>query len=213
MQTALVKLNIPFSQACERNKDPILEVIQPYLVTSKSVLEIGTGTAQHALHFAQHLPHLNWQTSDQLQYLDGINAQIDNAKQHNNELDNLLSPFQLDVTQAKWLADLDKEQNYDAVYTANTFHIMDWSMVKAFFKGLPQVVKPASYLIVYGPFKYQGKFTSASNQSFDQDLRSRGVGSAIRAFEEVDNLAQAAGFTLVKDVAMPANNQCLIWQC
>ena len=209
-------MDIPFSAACERNKDVILDAISPYLRNTKSVLEIGSGTAQHALHFAQNLPHLNWQTSDQCDYLAGVNAQIDNAKSNSNELVNLLSPIQLDVTQENWLAELlidkSKEQAYGAVYTANTFHIMDWSMVRAFFTGVQQVSKQGTYLVVYGPFKYQGKFTSASNQDFDQDLQNRGVGSGIRDFEEVDKLSKSAGFVLIKDIAMPANNQCLIWQ-
>lgn len=205
-------MNIPFSQACERNKDPILEAIQPYLQDAKSVLEIGSGTGQHALYFAQNLSHLTWQTSDQAQYLDGINAQINNAKQHNQELSNLINPFELDVTQPDWLPKALAGQKFDAVYSANTLHIMAWNQVKAFFAGLPEVVAKDTYLIIYGPFKYQGKFTSESNEVFDQDLISRGVGSAIRDFEEVDQLAKEVGFRLVKDIAMPANNQCLIWR-
>jgi len=206
-------LNIPFSQACERNKDPILEVIRPFLKDAKSVLEVGSGTGQHGLYFAQNLNSLSWQTSDQIQYLDGINAQIENARQNSLELTNLLSPFALDVTQPQWLPNKLAHLKYDAVYSANTFHIMAWAQVQAFFEGLPQVVSKGSYLIVYGPFKYKGQFTSDSNESFDQDLRSRGVGSAIRDFEEVDQLAKMVGFNLVKDIAMPANNQCLVWQC
>ena len=90
---------------------------------------------------------------------------------------------------------------------------MAWAQVQAFFVGLPQVTSNGSYLMVYGPFKYKGKFTSASNESFDQDLRSRGVGSAIRDFEEVNQLAKEVGFKLINDITMPANNQCLVWQC
>ncbi|MBX2849301.1 MAG: DUF938 domain-containing protein [Acidiferrobacterales bacterium] len=208
----MAEFNLPFSQACERNKDPILEVIQPHLKQAKSVLEIGSGTGQHALYFAQNLVHLNWQTSDQEMYLAGINAQINNAKDHDRGLSNLLSPFELDVTQKHWLPKSLQNQKYDAIYSANTLHIMAWPQVEALFEGLYQVTKEGTYLIVYGPFKYQGKFTSESNGVFDQDLRSRGVGSAIRDIEAADKLANSAGFKLVEDVAMPANNQCLIWQ-
>ncbi len=206
-------MQFPFSQACERNKDPILDVIRPLLKDLRSVLEVGSGTGQHALCFAQQLPHITWQTSDQAPYLAGINAQIDNAKEHNSELSNLLSPIQLDVTQTSWLPESLTGQQYDAIYSANTLHIMAWPQVQAFFAGLHQVIRSGTYLIIYGPFKYHGQYTSGSNQNFDQDLRTRGVGSGIRNFEDVDKLAKESGLDLMNDIAMPANNQCLIWQC
>lgn len=197
-------LNLPFSQACERNKDIIFETIRPFLVSAGSVLEIGSGTGQHSLYFANNCPHLSWQTSDQSFYLDGIRAQLSN-----NQVANILSPLELDVNQATWIADAVR---YDIVYTANTLHIMRWSDVQAFFNGLGQVTKSGSVLIIYGPFKYAGEFTSSSNSTFDQSLRAGGQGSAIRDFEAVEQLAITNGFSLVMDVAMPANNQCLIWR-
>lgn len=198
-------IELPFSAACERNKDPILSVISPYLLQAQSVLEIGSGTAQHAIHFASHHAHLEWQTSDQLSYLQGIQAQLDVAK-----IDNVKSPVILDVNQSPWLS---TPRQYDVVYTANTFHIMNEADVKAFFAGLIDILKPASgTLIVYGPFNYQGKFTSQSNAEFDQRLRDRGVGSAIRDIEWLQELATVQGLELREDYKMPANNQCLIWQ-
>jgi cyclopropane fatty-acyl-phospholipid synthase-like methyltransferase len=202
-------ITIPFSDACERNKDVILETIKPYLEQAASLLEVGSGTAQHAIHFSQELSSLQWQTSDQLEYLDGINAALNNAKAIGHCLDTVEPPIELDVNQAVWIKN---GQRFDAIYTANTFHIMSQNDVERFFSGLPAVTQHGSYLIVYGPFKYQGKYTSESNQNFDASLRSRGVGSAIRDFELVNGLAHTQGFDLLVDYAMPANNQCVVWQ-
>lgn len=197
-------LDLPFSAACERNKDVILRVAAAIFSEANSVLEIGSGTGQHAVHFAQAFPELLWQTSDQSHYLSGIHAQLGHAK-----LNNLADPLVLDVNQSPWLMN---SQIFDVVYSANTLHIMSDSDVVAFFQGLPSVSKIGSYLIIYGPFKYQGKFTSQSNAAFDQSLRSRGCGSSIKAFKDVDALAKNRGFELLHDHLMPANNQCLIWR-
>lgn len=197
-------LTLPFSQACERNKDPILEVIHPYWEHHKSVLEIGTGTAQHALYFAQSCKTLNWQPSDQACYLPGIKAQL-----ANQPVANILAPIELDVCALPWPT---PAPSYDMIYSANTLHIMPWTAVEAFFTGLGQVTHHGSILAVYGPFKFGGQFTSPSNQEFDHNLRARGEGSAIRDFEAVDDLAKAQGFKLLENHSMPANNQCLIWQ-
>ena len=199
-----MSLCIPYSQACERNKDLILEILSPYFEQIENVLEIGSGTAQHAIHFAQEHPQLIGQTSDQAQYLDGIKAQLEN-----NPRDNVLSPLQLDVCQPEWV---DSNKTYDAFFTANSLHIMDWHQVQALFTGLAKVSMPGAYLFVYGPFNYGGVFTSSSNAEFDINLRARGIGSAIRDFEAVNQLAEAEDFTLLADHAMPANNRCLIWK-
>ena len=195
---------IPFSLACERNQEPILSVILEYLSDSETALEIGSGTAQHAVHFALTFPQLLWQTSDQAGCLDGIRLQLDHAK-----LKNVLYPLELNVNQDQWLQD---QKSFDIVYSANTLHIMSDDDVVAFFQGLPQVSKAGSYLIVYGPFKYQGRFTSVSNAEFDLNLRVRGCGSSIKEFDDVNALAWKHGFELLKDHSMPANNQCIIWQ-
>lgn len=197
-------VSLPFSEACERNKDVILDIISPILVTADTVLEIGSGTAQHAVHFAHNIASLNWQTSDQAHYLEGIEAQLTVA-----ELSNVQRPIELNVNQQPWLK---VARRFDAIYTANTFHIMTDSDVTQFFNGLTQVMKQGCTVFVYGPFKYQGKFTSESNANFDESLRSRDCGSAIRDFEWVNQLAESVGLILLKDHKMPANNQLLIWQ-
>lgn len=197
-------ISLPFSEACERNKDVILDTIGSILSQLKTVLEIGSGTAQHAVHFARHKPDLHWQTSDQIHYIDGIVSQLSVA-----ELANVQSPLVLEVNQQPWII---SGERYDAVYTANTFHIMTEDDVSAFFKGLPQVLKPHAYLMVYGPFKYSGEFTSDSNAHFDVSLRSRECGSAIRDFEWVNGQAESIGLHLIEDHRMPANNQLLVWQ-
>ena len=205
LRVRVMSIEIPFSAPCERNKDDIFDVISPYLTQVGAVLEIGTGTAQHAVHFAYKLPSIDWQTSDQASYLGGIRAQLDNAK-----LSNIRYPLTLDVNQKRWV---ESGERFSAVYTANTFHIMDWQSVQAFFSRLPSVCLNGAYLIVYGPFKYQGEFTSESNRHFDETLRNSDWGSGIVDYEKIAELAQAVNFRLVKDVSMPANNQCLIFQC
>ena len=196
-------MKIPYSEACERNKAPILEVLSQYFDRAESVLEVGSGTAQHAIYFAAAKPHLRWQTSDQQSYIEGIEAKLALAN-----LSNVVSPILLDVNQDVWA---ENRTLYDLVYTANTLHIMSETDVEAFFAGLNQVMGDQASLVVYGPFKYAGGFTSESNQAFDLSLRSRGVGSGIRDFEWVNRLAEQQGLGLVEDHKMPANNQCLIW--
>ena len=196
-------IDLPYSAACERNQAPILQVISPYLEKATSVLEVGTGTAQHALYFAQRYPNLRWQTADQSHYLPGINAQLLNAR-----LDNVSVPIELDVNQKNWGFN---GQAFDVIYTSNTLHIMSIEDVNAFFNGLSAVAQKETILIIYGPFKYSGAFTSESNQEFDQSLRERGEGSCIKEFNEIERLANQQGFKLLNDYAMPANNQCLIW--
>ena len=196
--------SLPFSAACERNQPFILKELKPYFSEISSVLEVGTGTAQHALYFAKSETHLTWQTADREDYINGIRAQLSFAN-----LDNVLAPITLDVNQANWLSTYQK---YQAVYTANTLHIMDWPSVESFFAGIPKVTQANALLFIYGPFKYAGEFTSNSNGEFDQTLRLRGVGSAIRDFEAVQECANSVGFQLVKDISMPANNQLLIWR-
>jgi SAM-dependent methyltransferase len=195
---------LPFSEACERNKGPILEVLEHWLLEPGVVLEVGAGTGQHAIHFARNLPHLSWQPTEQFDNLGMLAARI--------AVDgpcNLLPPVELDVGVARWPWDAD---SVDAVFTANTLHIMSWPLVQSFFQGVGQVLRDDGLLFVYGPFRYGGQFTSHSNQSFDEMLRSRDPASGIRDFEAVDALAVAQGLRLVEDRAMPANNQTLVWR-
>lgn len=192
----------PFSQACENNKAPILQVLKDAFSEVSQVLEVGSGTGQHAVYMAEHLPDLQWQPSDQAIYLPGVKLWC-------NEYagDNLLPPVELDVTQAQW-----PEVQADGVFTANTLHIMSRAMVEAFFKGVGALLPEAGKLCIYGPFNYQGAYTSESNQAFDTLLRERDPLSGIRDFEAIEQLAKSAGFVLVNDHAMPANNRLLEWR-
>ena len=191
----------PYSPACDRNKDPILEVLRQYLLNSRSVLEVGSGTGQHAVHFAAHLPHLLWQCSDRRENLPGIAAWLDEAR-----LPNTPPPLALDVN-GQWPA-----TRFDVVYSANTLHIMSWQEVEAFFAALPDVVQAKAMLLIYGPFRYNGRHTSHSNAAFDASLRFEVPHRGIRDFEAVNALAIEAGFKLIADCRMPANNRCLVWE-
>jgi SAM-dependent methyltransferase len=196
---------LPFSEACERNKGPILDVLRRWLGASPGiVLEIGSGTGQHAVHFARHLPQLTWQPTEQAAHLAALAARISAEGPC-----NLLPPLELDAARVPWPSDDD---GVDAVFTANTFHIMPWPEVQAFFRGVARVLRHDGLLFVYGPFRYGGQYTSYSNQSFDAALRDRDPRSGIRDFEALDTLAVAAGLALLEDAAMPANNQTLVWR-
>lgn len=197
----MTNIDKPFSEASERNREPILAVLRQHFADRRRVLEIGTGTGQHAVCFAASLPQLIWQTSDRDENHEGIRLWLQDAA-----LENVLAPLSLDVT-GTWPAD-----RYDAVYTANTLHIMSWQEVERFFAKLPDVMTDNAMLVVYGPFNYGGRFTSDSNAAFDASLRAAVPHRGIRDFEAVDKLAQGAGLRLVNDHAMPANNRCLVWQ-
>jgi cyclopropane fatty-acyl-phospholipid synthase-like methyltransferase len=192
----------PFAPACERNSDPILAVLREHFADRRHVLEIGSGTGQHAVHFAAALPHLIWQTSDRAENLPGIRAWLGEAA-----LANTPPPIELDVAQGGWPA-----ARFDAIFSANTLHIMSWGEVEALFAALPALTSADAKLAIYGPFNYGGRHTSASNAAFDESLRSRAPHMGIRDKEAVDRLARTAGFALLDDVAMPANNRTLVWQ-
>jgi cyclopropane fatty-acyl-phospholipid synthase-like methyltransferase len=192
----------PYSEACERNREPILHVLREAFAQARHVLEIGSGTGQHAVYFGEHLPHLTWQTSDAPEHHGGINAW-----RAAGGPPNVHPPLALDVRDDPWPV-----AAANAVFTANTLHIMDWDCVAAFFRGVNRVLTADGVLAVYGPFNYRGQFTSASNAQFDALLRARGVGSALRDFEAVDALARGIGLALVRDEAMPANNRTLVWR-
>lgn len=191
----------PFSQACENNKGPILEVLKTVFNKTKSVLEVGSGTGQHSVFFAEQLPHLQWYTSDRRINHEGINLWHKEAN-----LTNLHGPLELDLNYA-WPVN-----NVDAIYTANTFHIVSWQLVEQFFKGISTHLVSQGVVCIYGPFKYQGQFTSASNEEFDRFLTQRDPFSGIRDFEAIEQLATQAGLTLISDTAMPANNQLLVFK-
>ncbi|HVI59589.1 MAG TPA: DUF938 domain-containing protein [Luteimonas sp.] len=194
----------PFAPACERNREPILAVLRDCFADRRRVLEIGSGTGQHAVHFAAAMPWLAWQCSERAEHLPGIRAWLDEAG-----LANTPPPLELDVARGPWPV-----RGYDAVFSANTLHIMGWPGVEAFFAGVGRLLADADggVLAVYGPFNYAGAHTSDSNRAFDAWLQARDPRSGIRDFEAVDALANAVGLRLADDVAMPANNRCLVWR-
>ena len=191
----------PFSPACERNQDAILAVLRARFADRARVLEIGSGTGQHAVHFARALPQLIWQTSDVPANLPGIRSWLAEAR-----LGNTPAPIEFDINATA------PEGRYDAVFTANTLHIMGWPEVQRLFALLPSMLEPGALLTVYGPFNYAGAFTSPSNAAFDASLRQADPRRGIRDIEAVDALAQAAGLVQVDDRAMPANNRCITWR-
>lgn len=195
-------MNKPFSESCEQNKHVILSVIETLYTEPGTVLEIGSGTGQHAVFFAEHLPHVQWQTSDCEEYLPGIQAWLEDSIH-----ENLPEPLCLDVNQVDWpLAQADY------IFSANTVHIMSWDSVLSLFKALESVLTKRGLFVLYGPFNYHGAYTSESNANFDQWLQQRDPLSGIREFSELDKLARQAGMRLLKDIEMPVNNRILVWQ-
>ena len=191
----------PYAPACDRNRDPILSVLRKYLIDRTRVLEIGSGTGQHAAYFAKALPHLTWQPSDVTENLSGIRAWVEDSG-----LTNVPEPIVLEVN-SKW-----PEKTYDAIFSANTLHIMSWPEVQRFFAGLPTVMTPRARVFIYGPFNYDGRYTSPSNQAFDRSLKERNSEMGIRDVEQVMSLAATAGLHLLEDCSMPANNRTLVWE-
>jgi len=203
----------PHAESCERNSAPILQVLQQQLGHAHHVLEIGSGTGQHAVHFAAAMPWLRWQASDHRDHLSGIGQWLDEAG-----LPNTPPALELQAVAGGGLQPLpalpvhEGVAGFDAVFTANTLHIMGWEQVQAVFAGLPRLMAPDALFIAYGPFNYNGAFTSDSNRNFDGWLKARDPRSGIRDFEAVDALARAQQLALCEDVAMPANNRCLVWR-
>jgi cyclopropane fatty-acyl-phospholipid synthase-like methyltransferase len=191
----------PYSQACENNKDAILQVISHYFEQVPLVLEVGSGTGQHAVYFAKHLPHLCWQPSDRKINHHGMKLWFAEY-----EGENLNEPLDLDVTRP-W--PLDK---VPAIFSANTLHIMSWPMVKAFFTGVKQHLEPNGYLCIYGPFNFCGEYTSESNERFDHYLQSQDPAMGIRDYVDLEALAREANLMFVEKHEMPANNFILVWQ-
>ena len=201
-QTAL-----PCSDASERNKGPILAILEDVLAEAAFaagglVLEIGSGTGQHAVHFAQHLAHLTWQPTDRSEWLDTLRERV-----RREGTPNLRPPVELDVNSPAWPI-----ETADAIFSANTLHIMAWHEVQAFFRGIGRTVARGGRVVVYGPFRFDGGYSSVSNAEFDAYLRRRDPASGIRDVEAVDVLAAAEGLELVASHAMPANNQLLVWE-
>jgi SAM-dependent methyltransferase len=191
----------PWSEACERNREPILAVLRRAFADATRVLEIGAGTGQHAAAFAPALPHLVWQASDVPAHLPGIRAW-----REARPAPNLAPPLALDVNVDPW-----PRSAYDAAFSANTSHIMAWTEVERMFARVDAALEATARFCLYGPFNEGGAFTAPSNAAFDASLRARDPRMGLRDAAAVDALARRHGFTLVGDHAMPANNRLLEW--
>jgi len=191
----------PFAEACERNRDPILQVLKEWFILPGTVLEIGSGTGQHAVYFAQHLPHLQWVATDREENHEGIRAWIDEAA-----LPNLRGPLKLDVNDESWPVE---EANY--VFSANTAHIMSWPEVEKMFAGIGRVLAPRGRFCLYGPFNRDGRYTSESNRAFDESLKARDPKMGVRDDQALIALGKRCGLTFIADHSMPAKNRLLVW--
>lgn len=197
-----METNKPFSEACEQNKAPILAVLRNIFTRPGVILEIGSGTGQHAVHFARHLPHLIWQPTDLVEHLPGIELWLADTP-----LPNLRPPLALDVACQPWPWEI-----VEGVFSANTAHIMSWPEVEALFHGIGQILAAEGFFCLYGPFNYGGRYTSASNAQFDAWLKIRDPRSGIRDIDALNKLAGQASLVLAEDYAMPANNRTLVWR-
>ncbi|MEO6696752.1 MAG: DUF938 domain-containing protein [Gammaproteobacteria bacterium] len=192
----------PYSEACDQNKGPILKVLREVFSDRSRVLEIGSGTGQHAVYFGMQLPHLVWQTSDLAGHHAGIMMWLEEYQPA-----NVRQPFHLNVAEDAW-----PDENFDAVFSANTAHIMSWPQVERMFAGVGLTLPVNGVFALYGPFNYRGCYTSDSNARFDQWLKARDAASGIRDFEALNGLAHAQAMVLLKDYEMPVNNRTLVWR-
>ena len=197
------KVDKPFSAAADRNKAPIFQVLSQYIHSDGRLLEIGTGTAQHAVYVASKMPKLHWVTSDQPEYHAGIKLTLKEAK-----LANIHGPEKLVVGKD----DFPSKRPFDYVFTANTLHIMSWKEGKTLFKLLGKRLREGCLVFFYGAFNYDQQFTSESNLLFDQALKEHDPKSGIRNLEDVDQAMQRSGFKLLRDHEMPANNRLLVFE-
>lgn len=192
----------PYAESCERNSPPIFEIISPLLVNTKAVLEIGSGTGQHAVYFAERMPHLLWHTSDKIEYHMGIQLWVTASK-----LSNVTPPIIFDVSNNQ-----SPEVKIDAVFSANTTHIMNSADVENMIKKVGKLLPKQGLFLLYGPFKIDGHFSSDNDALFDQHLRLRNVGSCIRNIEDLDRLAEQAGLLPLHRYTMPRNNHLICWK-
>lgn len=194
---------LPFSQACANNQGPILKLLREWLAGSHRVLEIGCGTGQHAVHFATGLPHLNWVPSDHPESLWQCRQRLRQAALPNLEL----PPLALDVCGPAWPG-----ITVDAVFSANTAHIMSWPEVESLFEGVATLLPGGGCFCLYGPFNENGRYTSDSNRRFDHWLRSQSPSRGLRNREDLEELGHRVGLVLAQQEPMPANNQLLRWE-
>lgn len=191
----------PYAEATARNSEAILGAIGAEFRDLESILEIGSGTGQHAVFFCQAMHHLVWQTSDVPGNHGGIRAWLADAS-----LSNVLEPLALDVLNAEL-----PHERYDGVFSANTAHIMNPEAVEEMFTLVAAVLQDSGVFVLYGPFRQGGRFNTPSNADFHRSLRQRDPGMGIRHLEELDRLAQRGGMRRVRLYAMPANNNLAVW--
>jgi cyclopropane fatty-acyl-phospholipid synthase-like methyltransferase len=191
----------PFAEYAARNAAPILEILQREFRNSSRVLEIGSGTGQHAVTFAAALDHLQWQTSDLDENHGGIRAWVDNAG-----LDNVSAPLSMDVREASV-----NESAYDAAFSSNTAHIMGIDAVEKMFSLIGKALHDGGVFCLYGPFRRDGAFNTQSNADFDANLRERDPVMGIRHIETLDDFAAAAGLKRTRFYAVPSNNNVAVW--
>ena len=197
----------PFNQACENNKHAIADALEDYLREQQMVLEIGTGTAQHAVYFGERFPSIYWQTSDLVTNHPGIMAWLNEV-----QLPNVLAPISVDIAAEHWTFDAQPSPSYDAIYLANVIHIIDAQLVSQLFSHLGRTLSEGGLVIMYGPFNYDGRFTSEGNRRLDEWLKSLQPSYGIRDFETVDQLARQNNLSMLDDRTMPANNRLLVWR-
>lgn len=192
----------PYSEACDENKQPILAVLQQEFQYAEQVLEIGSGTGQHAVFFGEQFPNIVWQTSDRLENHPGIELWLQDYT-----LPNVLPPIELDVCLNDW-----PQLTYDAIFSANTAHIMSAPEVERMFSGVGEILKTGGRFCLYGPFNYQGQYTAPSNAQFDQWLKQRDPNSGIKDLSQLTLWAEHARLQLARDYEMPVNNRILVWE-
>lgn len=192
----------PYSEACEQNKLPILSVLQEIFTRPGTILEIGSGTGQHAVYFARRLPHLIWQPTDIAEHIPGIKLWLAEA-----DLPNVRPPRVLDVAHQPWPV-----ERADGVFSANTAHIMSWAEVENMFYGIGKILAAEEFFCLYGPFNYGGRYTSASNAQFGAWLKQHDPRRGIRNIDDLNRLAEQAGLILAQDHPMPVNNRTLVWR-
>lgn len=195
--------NKPYAESCEQNRQPIFEVLKPRVADASSLLEIGSGTGQHAVYFAPELPHLTWQTSDLQENHQGIKLWLAES-----EAANILPPLQLNtLNREDW-----PEHQFEAIYSANTAHIMPSEAVEAMFQGVGRILSKSGPFLLYGPFMYNGENTSESNLRFDGWLKARVPHQGVRDLAWLTTIADNAGLELTEDIEMPVNNRILVWR-
>lgn len=195
-------MNKPVAESCLQNQQPILDTLRGVFTEAGEVLEVGSGTGQHAVFFSEHLPHLTWQPSDLQDQHPGMLLWL-NEVEHNR----IKPPLVLDVDDESWPV-----QSMDYVFTANTTHIISLAQAERMFVHIASVLKPGGLFAQYGPFNYNGEYTSESNARFDQWLKQQHPQSCIKHFEQLRDFASDNALHCVEDIEMPANNRLLVWQ-